>query len=253
MERQLMTSVWPASVIIMLTILFCTRSAGPAAENASAPAEVDGYQTSRHAGWTVHINDRLLFTQQEAMAAALVLMDAHLADIIRVVPPAAVVALQDIPLWFNPEYPGIQPRAEYHPEADWLRENHRNPRMAKGVEFTCVRTFLPETKRMPAFVLHELAHGFHDRVLGFEQSEIIAAYEHASASGVYDQVERSFGDGRPNTRERAYAMTNHKEYFAESTESFFIRNDFFPWVRADLHEVDPLMEQVLERVWSGVK
>lgn len=81
------------------------------------------------------------------------------------VPRAAVAELRKVPLWFSPEYPGVQPRAEYHPDAGWLRDNNRDPKMEKVVEFTNVRIFERETKRMPNFALHELAHAYHDRVL----------------------------------------------------------------------------------------
>src|SRR5213075_3075293 len=104
------------------------------------------------------------------------------------------------------------------------------------------------------FALHELAHAYHDRALvgGFANKEIKAAYERAKASGSYEKVERWFGDGRPNTRERAYAMTNPMEYFAESSEAFFSRNDFFPFDRAELKQHDPEMEQLAAKLW-GVK
>ena len=85
---------------------------------------------------------------------------------------------------------------------------------------------------------------------GFDNAEIKAAYERAKASGSYDKVERWFGNGRPNTRERAYALTNPMEYFAETTEAFFSRNDFFPFTRKELHRHDPEMETLLERVWK---
>ena len=70
--------------------------------------------------------------------------------------------------------------------------------MAKGVEFTNVRIFERETRRMPNFALHELAHAYHDQVLpaGFDNADIKAAYERAKAGGWYDRVERRFGDGR---------------------------------------------------------
>jgi Mlc titration factor MtfA (ptsG expression regulator) len=122
--------------------------------------------------------------------------------------------------------------------------------MVKGVEFTNVREFEKEMKRMPNFALHELAHAFHDRVLGFDQAEIEAAYEHAKTSKRYDLVERWHGDGRPNTHERAYAMTDAREYFAESTEAFFSRNDFFPFTRQELQQHDPEMFNLLQRLWS---
>jgi Mlc titration factor MtfA (ptsG expression regulator) len=101
-------------------------------------------------------------------------------------------------------------------------------------------------------VLHELAHAYHDRVLerGFDNAEIKAAYERARAGKSYDRVERWFGNGRSNTFERAYAMTSPQEYFAESTEAFFSRNDFFPFTHAELKRHDPEMERLLGRLWG---
>jgi hypothetical protein len=164
-----------------------------------------------------------------------------------------VANLRKVPLWFSPVYPGVKPTAEYHPNAGWLRDNGRDPAMAKGVEFTDVKDFEAETKRMPNFTLHELAHGYHDRVLkgGFGNAEIKAAYERAKASGSYDKVERWFGNGRPNKEEKAYAMTNPMEYFAETTEAFFSRNDYFPFTREELKRHDPEMEKLLKRVWGA--
>jgi hypothetical protein len=57
---------------------------------------------------------------------------AQLQEIVRVVPAKAVAELQKVPLWINPEYPKVHPRAEYHPDAGWLRDNGRDPVMAKG-------------------------------------------------------------------------------------------------------------------------
>jgi hypothetical protein len=35
------------------------------------------------------------------------------------VPSQAVAELQKVPLYFSPEYPGVKPRAEYHPGAGY--------------------------------------------------------------------------------------------------------------------------------------
>ena len=48
-------------------------------------------------------------------------------------------------------------------------------------------------------------------------------------------------------------MTNHKEYFAEGTEAYFYRNDFYPFVRAELKKHDLDLHQVLEKVWGPAK
>jgi hypothetical protein len=206
-------------------------------------------KTMQIEGWTVNVNVALFEKDQAATDHALELLRTQLAEINRVVPKTAAAELQKVPLWFSPEYPGGQPRAEYHPGAGWLRANGRDPVMEKGVEFTNVRIFESETHRMPFFALHELAHSYHDRVVGFDDARINAAYEKAKASGKYDHVQRRDAKGRV-TVERAYAMTNAREYFAECTEAFFGQNDFYPFTRDELKEVDPDMFALLEAVWN---
>ena len=67
-------------------------------------------------------------------------------------------------------------------------------------------------------------------------------------SGLYDEVLDYTG------REvRHYAATNHKEYFAESTEAYFGRNDFYPFVRAELKEHDPVMYSLAEKFWGPIR
>ena len=205
------------------------------------------------AGWTVHVHSACLATNAAATARALDLLRTQLEQIVRVVPPPAVTELRKVQLWFSPEYPGILPRAEYHPGAGWLREHGRDPAMAKGIEFTNVRIFEAETRRMPNFALHELAHAYHDRVLpqGFNNALIKAAYEKAKASGTYDKVRRRDAEGREQW-DRAYAMTNPQEYFAETTEAFFATNDFFPFTRDELKRHDPEMFRLLARLWGFI-
>ena len=107
---------------------------------------------------------------------------------------------------------------------------------------------------MPVFVLHELAHAYHDRFLpeGFANPEIRAAYGYAKASGRYDRVERRDAQGRVSTG-RAYALANPQEYFAETTEAFFGTNDFFPFNRDQLKQVAPEGCALMERMWGTNK
>lgn len=204
------------------------------------------------AGWIVHISSRLIQQEPEATTLALGLLQKQLEEIARVVPPDAVAELRKVPLYFSPPYPGKRGGAEFHPDAQWLRDNGRDPAMAKGVEFSNIPKFQEEMNRMPNFALHELAHSYHNLVVsdGFKNAEIQALYEHAKASGKYDRVERRHGNGKPNTFERAYAMTNPQEYFAECTEAFFTRNDFFPFTRDQLKQHDAEMFVLLERLWN---
>ncbi len=203
-------------------------------------------------GWQVHIQNKLLESEPADTDHALVLLKQMLDAIVRDVPAPAVAELRKVPLYFSSAYKPGQSGAEFHPDAGWLRENGRDPVMARGVEFSGVHDFEAEMKRMPNFALHELAHAYHHRVLkgGFDNTEIKAAYERAKAAGKYERVERWHGNGRPNTFERAYAMTNPMEYFAETTEAFFSRNDFFPFTRDELKQHDPEMFVLLARLWG---
>lgn len=221
-------------------------------QSPQAPAPEPIYETRTHRGWTLHVNRELLAYGVRQTEKALELLERQLEEITKVVPKAAVTRLQRVPLYFNPEYPGVRPTAEYHPGAGWLRNQGRDPAMAKAVEFTNVRIFEFEVNRMPWFVLHELAHAYHDRELpkGFGNPEIAAAYARAKESGKYEKVERHFGNGRPNTREKAYALTNPMEYFAEMTEAYFGRNDFFPFTRDELKTHDPAMFELLGKLWQ---
>ena len=234
-----------------LAMLMAALAAGSLLRAEAVKPVAPGHQTNSIEGWRVLVSERLLNHDKKATVKALELLRAQLQEIVRVVPAEAVAKLREVTLWFSPEYPGVKPSAEYHPGREWLVEHQRDPAMVKGVEFTDVANFEAETKRMPNFALHELAHSYHDRVLGFDHAEIKAAYERAKAGRTYDAVERWFGNGRPNTTERAYAMTNPQEYFAESTEAFFGRNDFFPFTREELRRHDPEMAKLLERVWTA--
>ncbi len=175
-----------------------------------------------------------------------------LDEIVRDLPAPAVTEMKKVPLYFSPSYKPGQSAAEFHPGAGWLRDNGRDPAMAQGVEFSGVHDFEAEMQRMPNFALHELAHAYHFRFLpdGFGNEEIKAAFRRAKDSGLYDRVERTFGNGKPGAFERAYAMTNAMEYFAETTEAYFFRNDFFPFTREELRRHDPEMYALLERLWG---
>lgn len=217
--------------------------------NTKAQARYDARDIS---GWSVHISRKLIASDAQATEHALTLLKKMLDEIVRDVPAAAVAELKKVPLYFNPSYKGGRSGAEFHPGAGWLRDNGRDPDMARAVEFSGVHDFEAEMRRMPNFALHELAHAYHNRVLkdGFDAAEIKTAYVHAKIAGRYERVERSRGDGSPNTFERAYAITDPMEYFAEATEAYFSRNDFFPFTRDELKSHDPEMFALLEKLWG---
>ncbi|HSH93282.1 MAG TPA: hypothetical protein VK968_03985, partial [Roseimicrobium sp.] len=218
----------PIAILLPILLLVCRVAA---AQPAYEKREVEGL--------TLNIRQELLKEDPAMMERAVEMLRQQLADIVKGVPEKAVIHLRKVPLWFSPEYPGVQPRAEYHPAAEWLRANKRDPAMAKGIEFTNIRIFEKEWKRMPVFVLHELTHAFHHQVLGYGHAGIFYAFKNAQGKHIYDSVDRWSGPDQPIVKARAYAMTNEMEYFAETTEAYFGRNDFFPFTRSELEQHDP--------------
>ena len=219
-------------------------------EEKAAPASPRTYEKKNVEGWTVQVEQSLLQDSAADTELALKLLQHQLQEIVQVVPAPAVKQLREVTLWFSPLYPGVRPSAEYHPGRQWLVDQKRNPDMVQGVEFTNIRIFEKELDRMPNFALHELAHAYHDRVFGFDDDDIAKAYAHAKDSQTYDQVERWSGSKLPKSRERSYAMTNPMEYFAENSEAFFSRNDFYPFNREELAKHDPEMTKLLAKVWG---
>jgi dipeptidyl-peptidase-4 len=207
--------------------------------------EHEGYETREILGWTIHVSEKLLEDKSKETATAMKLFEEQLQKIVDRVPPQVVKKLQKVPIWFSPVYPDSGPKGEYHPGKKWLLDNGRRPELHRCVEFTNVSIFPKEVKRMPMLALHELAHAYHDQYLSFDTPEIIAAYKDARESGKYQKVKRH--DGK---EVKSYALTNHKEYFAELSESYFGVNDFYPFNNQDLQDYDPLMYRVLTNAWQ---
>ena len=100
----------------------------------------------------------------------------------------------------------------------------------------------------PAVILHELVHGYHDQIFGYDEPRIKAAYDKAMKAGLYDEVLTYTGK-----KVRAYAAANQMEYLAEGTEAYFYRNDFYPFVGAELKEHDPVLYDLLVEIWGPVE
>jgi hypothetical protein len=205
----------------------------------------DRYKSKQLRGWTLKINKELLARKHADLhARTLELLDDHLYRITRVIPATALAKLRKVPIWIELAHPR-HPCMCYHVSRRWLREHNMNPSKAGGVEIANVRHFLTWTIDQPWMVLHELAHAYHHQVLGFDHAGIRACYDEAMREKRYHAVLHISGEKRKH-----YACTNPIEYFAEMTEAYFGTNDFYPFVRAELKQVDPRMADVIEKVWG---
>jgi hypothetical protein len=200
-------------------------------------------QQSIH-GFTVLLSPQLL-AQARAAADVRAELTRQFGEVVEVVPPSAVAALRNVRIWVEwSRRPDAG--AEFHVSQGWLEKNGYNPAKAGGIEISNSLNFVSWSRaEQPCMVLHELAHAYHFLVLGERHPEIAAAYRQAVESRSYQSVDY-YGGGK----RRAYALVDEKEYFAELSEAYFCRNDYYPFTRADLQQHDPVGYELLQRLWG---
>ena len=204
------------------------------------------YEVRQVEGYTVRVSATLLRAHHDVADRALDLLRVRLYEMNRALPESALSRLKHTVVWIewdDASFPGMC----FHPSADWLREHGLNPDKAGGVEIGNARNFIDWSAEQPSMVLHEFAHAYQHKVLGADdREELRAAFERARAARQYEHVLRASG-----RTERAYAMTNPEEFFAELSESYFGTNDFYPFVRAELKQFDPDSFRLIQRLWKS--
>lgn len=203
------------------------------------------YEKESIQGFTVLVNRQVLAHEREA-SETLQELKTQLEAIARVMPSGPLTALRKVRIWVEWNKREKGGAAEFHPSAGWLEQNGYNPEKVSDIEIANSRNFVKASRaEQPLLVLHELAHAYHFLVLGERHPGIAAAYKQAVERGLYEEVEHVRGGKR-----RAYALVNEKEYFAELSEAYFGKNDFYPFTRADLEKHDPVGYRLLQQVWS---
>ncbi len=204
------------------------------------------YEPRTLAGFTVLVNRKAL--AHEVMTRdALELLEEKLAEVVRILSPEQLKPLGRVGVGLDGKQ--TTGAAQYHISADWLQSHGYNPEKAGDLEISNVSHFVQWTRdAQPMMVLHELAHAYHNRVLGSDYAGIRNAYEQAVKDKRYESVPYIGGGLK-----RAYALNNEQEYFAETTEAYFGVNDFYPFTRPELRTFDPVGYHLMEEVWGKKK
>ncbi len=228
---------------VVLATLLCGGCA------ATRPAEP--YHALELRGFPILADNAWRQSDPEDYERVISTLDQDLETVTRIIPPPALAALRTRTIWVEREtdiaadsYSGRG--ATFHPSREWLTEHGVLPDKAGGIEISNASDYLEWRQHQPFMVLHELAHAYH-WLLGFERPDVAEAYQHAQAAGLYEEVDYVLAPAGP--KRRAYALNNPKEYFAELSEAYFGRNDFFPFTRDELREYDPDGYTVVERLW----
>lgn len=246
-SRRCIPSVLVLVACIVLTS--CNTGSTPPLDLLSCGVELpingsfsDNYHTESVCGWTVKMHRELF---EDTLADDVFeAVNSDLQKIVNVLPATAVDGLKTVTLWLELNETAF-PGGVYHPSSEWLLNNGYPSKWAKGIQLGVAQNYLTWTNEQPAMLLHELAHAYDDIFFASAQPDLLAAFEAAVLSGDYDLVDYVYGGSQ-----RAYALTNSKEYFAELTEAYFWRNDFFPFIREELSTHDALGYQAIEIMWQ---
>jgi alpha-L-fucosidase 2 len=198
-------------------------------------------------GWTVRVDDRLLQEPNKELGARILKsLEARLSDIKAVVRPFCLAKLQAVTIVLDMSHGKLRPM-QYHPGAEWLIENGYAADLVQCVHIPEAAELLDprQINTQPWCVLHELAHAYHDQVLGFDEARIRDVYKAYKESGHGDKALLITGD-----HVRHYGLTDHKEFFAEMTEAYFGSNDFFPFNRGELMTAEPAIYQLMCAIWG---
>lgn len=202
------------------------------------------YKSHTIQGFTVLIHPDVL-AHDDAAEQLMEELTAQLARINAVVPARQLASLKKVRIWveWQAKENGA---AEFHPSAQWLRQNGYNPEKESGIEINNARNFVKWSRaEQPWMLMHEMAHAFHKTVLGYGHAPIESAYQRAVDARLYESVPYINGG-----KKRAYAMNNSMEYFAELTEAYLGKNDFFPYGRQELAQHDPAGYRLMQSVWE---
>lgn len=240
----------PMKAAFVPALLAAAMIGAPASHAAEPPPKVGWVEIVEKdiEGWKVAIDAELLpgGKHAEKGEAAIKMLANHLQRIAILLPEEPLTKMRTCGIRLEHHHPELG-NMQYHPGADWLVERGYDPKLVKMVHIPRADELLSRAQMLkhPAVILHELAHAYHDQILGFDEPEILAGYRAAMKQGIYEKVLLFNGE-----RVRHYATTDHKEYFAEATEAYLYRNDFYPFVAAELKEHDATAYGLMRRIWG---
>jgi hypothetical protein len=205
------------------------------------------YAVRKVAGFELLVHPDVVADKKED-AAAMQELRKQLAAMEKALPAKVMERMRKVRIWMEHRQKNSKSAAQFHVSRGWLRGNGYNPEKTGCVEISSTKFFVEWAGTQPCMVLHEFAHAWHNLVLGAGHEGIKSAYQQAMDRKLYDKVKHA--DGR---EQKAYAATNDQEYFAELTEAYFGRNDFFPFTHDELKKPDPRGFALMREVWGDVK
>ncbi len=212
------------------------------------------FQTIKINKWNIKIESEI--SKDEVLKNQILqIFKRDLSLIVTNLPISRVKELRKIPIWVSNEF-NYPLRANekgamvYHSNPKWLQKHFLPQELSKSVHLINPKEYIHTHKAFttqPFATLHELTHGYLDLCLGENTTSLRRAYDNAIQSKLYQNIKRVDG----SIVSKAYALKNAYEYFSELTESYFGKNDFFPFTKMELKKYDPVGYLAVQKAWES--
>lgn len=202
-------------------------------------------------GWNIFYSEELYNGDKAVFANARQQLTSDLKKIKTIIPAQKIEILKSIRIHLDLRDVGNRYFfGAYHWSKEALIERGQDPGKYQSIEIFGADQYPHWTKSQPAAVLHELAHAYSAQYLtNEERTKVELAYNAAMAKGLYGEV--PYFDGEKTYLQKAYASTDRFEYFTESVEAYFWKNDYFPFKRDELKVYDPGMYELVRDIWQN--
>lgn len=193
-------------------------------------------------GWRVYVEPGI--QHERSYARAIELLRVSLSNIAAVVDSTPLAMLREVPIWIELKT-ASDAGYEYHFSEQWLVEHDELPQKARALEIGIV-LFAEHWRDDLWCVLGALAMNYLDRLSPMRFLKFQRLHVSAHSSSRFKGV--LLLDG---SRERIVDVARGHSYFADATKAFFGVNRYYPFVRAELAEVDPPLFHFLVEVWGN--
>jgi hypothetical protein len=180
-------------------------------------------------GWTIKINTDLVHDHKEIAAGIVSVLEGQLKNAVLLLPSSSLEQLRKAPIWveFKSVNPGL---IQYHRSAGWLKEHDQDPAKENCIELSAPEYISDGTVET---MLHELALVYYYRVLGSQNTDILAAFGSMMSNKLYKN--------HP-------AMQNDAgEYFSSLSSQYFMPRSAN--IRAEMKKYDALGVAMIEKYW----
>lgn len=253
---------WVRSFLMLFVVGVCLGSFTASAEEKKTPLPppqkaVDyrnplrEYETVKAGEWVIEVEKQLRDNDRDISDRAVKRLEEKLDNSFEVLPESSHALLKNHKffLMYGPKASdgGRDNGLEYYQKHAPQHYKHIDPRWGGCIAIYSAENYVQISDLWALkVIIHELAHAYHLEQWPETQEDIRQAWKNAVQIGIYMDVK----DNEGKTIEKAYAVVNQLEYFAELSCMYFAGCNYQPFNRSELKAYDPVGYAMIEKMWG---